>query len=71
MQDCKCDVQSWFSNNKLKVNPDKAVFIVVVPPYYNTWIDNINIKIGSSDINEVSLLAGITVHDFTLLQDVY
>ena len=51
MQDCICNVQSWFLNNKLKMNPDKTLFIAFVPPYYNTMVDNINIKIGSSDIN--------------------
>ena len=47
MQDCICDVQSWFSNNKLKMNPDKTLFKAFVPPYYNTLVGNINIKIGS------------------------
>ena len=54
MQDCICNVQSWFSNNKLKMNPDKTLFIAFVPPYYNTLVDNININIGSSYINVVS-----------------
>ena len=27
MPDCICNVQSWFSNNKLKMNPDKTLFI--------------------------------------------
>ena len=53
MQDCICNVQSWLSNNKLKMNPDKTLFIAFVHPYYNTLVDNINIKIGSSDINVV------------------
>ena len=54
MQDCICNVQSWFSNNKLKMNPDKTLFIAFAPPYYNTLVDNININIGSSDINVLS-----------------
>ena len=45
MQDCICDVQSWFSNNK----------------YYNTLVDTINIKIGSSDINVLSSLTNLGV----------
>ena len=61
MQDCICNVQSWFSNNKLKMNPDKTLFIAFVPPYYNTLVDNINIKIGSSDINVVSSVTNIGV----------
>ena len=36
------------------MNPDKTLFIAFVPPYYNTLVDNINIKIGSSDIIVVS-----------------
>ena len=40
MQDCICDVQSCFSNIKLKINPDKTLFIAFVPPYYNTLVDN-------------------------------
>ena len=59
MQDCICDVQSWFSNNKLKMNPDKTLFIAFVPPYYNTLVDNINIKMGSSDINVVSSVTNL------------
>ena len=54
MQDCIYDVQSWFSNNKLKINPDQTLFIAFVPPHYNTLVDNINMKIGSSDINVFS-----------------
>ena len=61
MQDCKCNVQSWFSNNKLKMNPDKTLFIAFVPPYYNTLEDNININIGSSDINVVSSVNNLGV----------
>ena len=53
MQDCICDVQSWFSNNKLRMNPDKTLFIAFVLPYYNTLVDNINIRMGSSDITVV------------------
>ena len=54
MQDCICNVQSWFSNNKLTMNPDKTLLMAFVPPYYNTFVDNININIGYSDINVVS-----------------
>ena len=54
MQDCICNVQSWFSDNKLKMNPDKTLFIAFVPPYYITLVDNININIRSSDINVVT-----------------
>ena len=61
MQDCICNVQSWFSNNKLKMNPDKTLFIAFVPPYYNTLVDNININIGSSDINVVSSVTNLGV----------
>ena len=61
MQDCICDMQSWFSNNKLQMNPDKTLFIAFVPPYYNTLIDNINIKIGSSDINVASSVTNLGV----------
>ena len=61
MQDCICDVQSWLSNNKLKMNPDKTLFIAFVPPYYNSLVDNINIKIGSSDINVVSSVPNLGV----------
>ena len=62
MQDCILyDVQSWFSNNKLKMNPDNTLFIAFVPPYYNTLVDNINIKIGSSDIKEVSSVTNLGV----------
>ena len=61
MQDCICNVQSWFSNNKLKLNPDKTLFIACVPPYYNTLVDNININIGSSDINVVSSVTNLGV----------
>ena len=61
MQDCICDIQSWFSNNKLNMNPDKTLFIAFVPPYYNTLIDNINIKIGSSDINVGSSVTNLGV----------
>ena len=59
MQDCICNVQSWFSNNKLKMNPDKTLFITFVPLYYNTLVDNININIGSSDINVVSSVTNL------------
>ena len=61
MQDCTCNVQSWFSNNKLKMNPHKTLFIAFVPPYYNTLVDNININIGSSDINVVSSVTNLGV----------
>ena len=61
MQDCICNVQSWLSNNKLKMNPDKTLFIAFVPPYYNTLVDNININIGSSDINVVSSVTNLGV----------
>ena len=61
MKDCICDVQSWFSSNKLKMNPDKTLFIAFVPPYYNTLIDNIIIKIGSSVINVVSSVTNLSV----------
>ena len=53
LQNCICNVQTWFSNNKLKINPDKTLFMAFVPPYYTTLVDNININIGSSDINVV------------------
>ena len=53
MQDCICNVQSWFSNNKLKMNPDRTLFRAFGPPYYNTLVDINNINIGSSDINVV------------------
>ena len=61
MQDCICDVQSCFSNHKLKINPDKTLFIAFVPPYYITLVDNFNIKIGSSDINVVSSVTNLAV----------
>ena len=61
MQDCIGNVQSWLSNNKLKMNPDKTLFIAFVPPYYNTLVDNININIGSSDINVVSSVTNLGV----------
>ena len=61
MQDCICDVQSWFSNNKLKMNPDKTLIIVFVPPYCNTMVDNINIKIGSLDIDVVYSVTNLGV----------
>ena len=61
MQDCICNVQSWLSNNKLKMNPDKTLFIAFVPPYYITLVDNININIGSSDINVVSSVTNLGV----------
>ena len=61
MQDCICDVQSWFSNNKLKMNPYTTLFLDFVPPYYNKLVDNINIKIGSSDINVVSSVTNLGV----------
>ena len=51
-------MQSWFSNNKLKMNPDKTLCIAFVPPY-NTLVDNININIGSSDINIVSSVTNL------------
>ena len=43
------------------MNPDKALFIAFVPPYYNPLVDNINIKIGSSDINVVSSVTNLGV----------
>ena len=61
VQDCIYNVQSWFSNNKLRMNPDKTLFIAFVPPYYNTLVDNININIGSSDINIVSSVTNLGV----------
>ena len=62
MQDCICNVQSWLSNNKLTMNPDhKTLFLAFVPPYYNTLVDNININIGSSDINVVSSVTNLGV----------
>ena len=62
MQDCiLCNVQSWFSNNKLKMNPDKASLIAFVPPYYTTLVDNININIGSTDVNVVSSVTNLGV----------
>ena len=54
-------VQSWFSNNKLKMNPDKILFMAFVPPYYNTLIDIITNKIGSSDINVVFSVTNLGV----------
>ena len=47
------------SNNKLKMNPDKTLFIAFAPPYDNTLLDNININIGSSDINVVSSVTNL------------
>ena len=61
MQDCICDVQSWVLNNKLKVNPDKTLFIAFVTPYYNKLINNINIKIGSAGIKVVSSVTNLGV----------
>ena len=46
---------------KQKTNPDKTLFIAFVPPYYNTLIDNINIKIRSSDIKVVSSVTNLGV----------
>ena len=43
------------------MNPVKTLFIACVPPYYNTLVDNINIKIGSSDINVVSSVTNLGV----------
>ena len=43
------------------MKPDKSLFIACVPPYYNTLVDNINIKIGSSDINVVSSVTNLGV----------
>ena len=43
------------------MNPDKTLFIYCVPPYYNTLVNNINIKIGSSDINVVSSVTNLGV----------
>ena len=43
------------------MNPDKTLFIAFVPPYYNTLVDNININIGSSDINVVSSVTNLSV----------
>ena len=60
MQDCIGNVQSWLSNNKLKMNPDKTLFIAFVSPYYNTLVDNININIDS-DINVVSSVTNLGV----------
>ena len=56
-----CNVQSRFSNNKLEMNQDKTLFIVCVPPYYSTLVDNIKINIGSSDINVVSSVTNLGV----------
>ena len=61
MQDCICNVQSWFSNSKLKMNPNKTLFIAFVFHYYNTLVDNINIRIESSDINVVSSVTNLGV----------
>ena len=36
-------------------------FCAFVPPYYNTLVDNININIGSSDINVVSAVTKLGV----------
>ena len=47
--------------NKLKMNPDNILFIAFVPPYYNTLVDNINIKIGPSDINVVFSVTNLGV----------
>ena len=41
------------------MNPDKTLFIACMPPYYNTLVDNINIKIGSSDTNVVSSVTNL------------
>ena len=43
------------------MNPDETLLIAFVPPYYNTLVDNININIGSSDINVVSSLTNLGV----------
>ena len=40
---------------------DTILLIAFVPPYYNTLVDNINIKIGSSDINVVSSVTNLGV----------
>ena len=61
MQDCICDVHTWFSNNKLKMNSDKTLFIAFLPPYYNTLVDNINIKLRYSDMNVVSTVTNLGV----------
>ena len=61
MQDCICHVQLWFSNIKLKMNPDKTLLKCFLPSYYNTLVDNITIKIGSSDINVVSSVTNLDV----------
>ena len=47
IENCISDVQACFLQNKLKMNDDKTLFIAFVPSYYNTLVDNINIKIGS------------------------
>ena len=35
--------------------------IIIMPPYYNTLVDNININIGSTDINVVSSVTNLGV----------
>ena len=47
--------------HKLKMNPDKTLFMAFVPPYYNTLVDNINIEIASSYINVASSLTNLGV----------
>ena len=54
-------MQSWFLNNTLKVHPDKTLFIAFVPPDYNKLVDNINIKIRSTDINVVPSVTNMSV----------
>ena len=49
------------TTTKKKMNPDKTLFITCVPPYYNTFVDNINIHIGSSDINVASSVTNLGV----------
>ena len=51
------------------MNPDKTLFIAIVPPYYNTLVDNINI-IGSSDINVVSSVINLGVRHTHLMSSV-
>ena len=55
------DLQLLYVHFDFNKSSHKTLFIAFVPPYYNTLVDNTNIKIGSLDISVASSVTNLDV----------
>ena len=55
MEDCIRDIRFWMLNNDLKFNDDKTGFLIIGSSQQLDKLDNINIRVGDSEIHPVPL----------------